>query len=41
MIINDIYNYIIFVTNDKYHKAIWTSNHVFMVGHIYDLRLEC
>ncbi len=41
IIINDIYNYTIFATDDKYRKTIWTNNHIFMIGHIYDLRLEC
>lgn len=41
IVINGIYNYTIFVTNDKYHKVIWTSNHLLMIGHIYGLKLEC
>jgi hypothetical protein len=30
----------IFATSGKYHKAIWTSNHVVMANHICGLGLQ-
>jgi hypothetical protein len=38
---NDICDYIIFVINSKYHRAIWTTNHIVMVSHICGLRSQC
>jgi hypothetical protein len=28
-----------FVTSDKYHRAIWTNNHVVMTNHVCGLEL--
>jgi hypothetical protein len=39
IVTHDIYNYAIFVISGKYHKAIWTSNHVVMASHICGLGL--
>jgi hypothetical protein len=35
IIANDLYNYLIFGTNDKYNMDVWTNSHVFMANCIW------
>jgi hypothetical protein len=40
IIANGIYNYVIFVTNDKKNVDVWINSHVVMASHICDLGLQ-